>query len=50
MGEGRYDPQSTPRAAPGCVTTRWNRATIPPRCALPDTTRDALWGPSNCRF
>ena len=33
QGEGRYDPWCTPRAAPGGVTTRWNRITIPPRCA-----------------
>jgi len=24
QGEGRYDPWCTPRAASGCVTTRWN--------------------------
>jgi hypothetical protein len=31
LGEGRYDLQGTPRAAPGGVATRWNRTTIPPR-------------------
>jgi len=24
LGEARYDPQGAPRAAPGCVTTRFN--------------------------
>jgi hypothetical protein len=30
-----------PRVAPSVVITRWNRMTIPPHCALLDTTRDA---------
>jgi len=63
-GAGRYDPWCTPRAAPGCVTIRWNRTTIPPLCSsgridspdrrsvlvLSDTTGDALQGPFNCAF
>ena len=31
LGEDRYDLQGTPRAAPGRVTTRWNRSILPPR-------------------
>ena len=49
-GESRYDPHRTPRGAPSCVTTRWNRSAIAPRCALLDAPRDAPWGPFNCRF
>jgi hypothetical protein len=41
LDEPRYGRHGTPRAAPSCVTTRWNRMTIPPRCALLDTARDA---------
>jgi hypothetical protein len=50
LGEHRYNLRCTFRAAPACVTTRWNRRTIPPRCALPDTARNAPRRPSNCRF
>ena len=50
-GESLVTPafEPLPRPVRG-VTTRWNRSTIPPRCALPDTPRDAPRGPSNCRF
>jgi len=55
LGEARYDPRCTPRAAHGGVTTLWNGSTIPPRrssgcvdsldrrsaLTLLDTTRDA---------
>jgi hypothetical protein len=41
LGDHRYGRHGTPRAAPSGVTTRWNRLTIPPRCALLDTARDA---------
>ncbi len=41
LAERRYGRHGTPRAAPSFVTTRWNRTTIPPRCALLDTARDA---------
>jgi len=44
-GERRYNPQCTSRAASGCVAARCNSTTIPPRCALPATTRNAPWGP-----
>jgi hypothetical protein len=30
LGEPRYGRQGTPREAPSCVTTPWNRMTIPP--------------------
>ena len=40
LGEHRYGRHGTPRAAPRCVTTRWNSMTIPPRCALLDAARD----------
>ena len=41
LGEHRYGRHGTPRPAPSRVTTRWNRITIPPRCALLDAARDA---------
>jgi hypothetical protein len=48
--EHRRDHRRTPRTAPACGTTRRNSSTIAPHCALPGTTRDAPWRPSNCRF
>jgi hypothetical protein len=49
-GERRDGDQRMPIAAPACVSTLWNRATIPPLRALPCTTLDAPWRPPDCRL
>ncbi len=46
----RPHPKCAPRAAFGDVGACWNQSTIPPRCALPATARNAPWGPPNRRF
>jgi hypothetical protein len=41
LSEQRYTANGTLVAAHGCVTTPWNRTTIPRHCALPCTTTSA---------
>jgi hypothetical protein len=45
--EPRYRMNCTFESVHGCVTTPWNRITIPRRCALPYTTSNALFTLSN---
>ncbi|MEJ1363603.1 MAG: hypothetical protein RPU42_00655, partial [Candidatus Sedimenticola sp. (ex Thyasira tokunagai)] len=48
LGEPCYGVNCTLAVAHDGVTTPWNRQTIPRRCALPCTTANAHFTPSNC--